>query len=198
MNAPFALEPGQLLDAGKVRAGLRTYLGLAGGIDSPQTFGSRSTDMLGRIGPAPLSAGDRIRVGAMTGPEPALGAVPAEGPASELEVALLLGPREEWIAARSRTALADSLYTVTPDSNRVGVRLDGAALAWAREDELRSEGIVPGAVQVPRSGQPVLLLADCPTTGGYPVIGVVPERDLDRVAQLRPGGRLRFRPAQPA
>ena len=76
----------------------------------------------------------------------------------------------------------------------MGVRLEGPPLTWARRDELRSEGIVPGAVQVPPSGQPIVLLADHPTTGGYPVMGVVGERDLDRVAQLRPGDRLRLRP----
>ena len=198
INAPFELEAGQVLEIGPVRAGLRAYLGLAGGIDAPESFGSRATDTLGRIGPEPLGSDDQIRLLPPAGPAPTLAAVPARTPASEIEVALLLGPREEWIAERSRAALPGGTYTVTPQSDRVGVRLQGPPLAWAREDELRSEGIVPGAVQVPRSGQPVILLADCPTSGGYPVIGVVPERDLDRIAQLRPGGRLSFRPRPPA
>ncbi|MEO8969563.1 MAG: allophanate hydrolase subunit 2 family protein, partial [Solirubrobacteraceae bacterium] len=113
---------------------------------------------------------------------------------AEIEVALLLGPREDWFAPELVAGLRDRRYTVGAASDRVGIRLQGEPLRWARSGELRSEGIVPGAVQVPPAGQPIVLLADHPTTGGYPVLGVVAEGDLDRVAQLPPGGRLRFRP----
>ena len=113
---------------------------------------------------------------------------------TEVEVALLLGPRDDWLQAGALDDLRGSAYTVAAASNRVGVRLEGPRLAWARRGELRSEGVVPGAVQVPPSGQPIVLLADHPTTGGYPVVGVVAERDLDRIAQLRPGNRVRMRP----
>ena len=125
---------------------------------------------------------------------PAVDVVPVLEPADEIEVGLLLGPRDDWLEARALDALHGGAYTVGAASNRVGVRLEGPRLRWARRAELRSEGIVPGAVQVPPSGQPIVLLADHPTTGGYPVVGVVGERDLDRVAQLRPGDRMRIRP----
>jgi allophanate hydrolase subunit 2 len=82
---------------------------------------------------------------------------------------------------------------VTPSANRVGIRLDGPALERARHDELPSEGLVTGAVQVPPSGRPILLLNDHPTTGGYPVVGVVDPRDLPLAAQLRPGDTVAFR-----
>ena len=130
----------------------------------------------------------------MRGDPPAVDVVPVLAPGDEIEVRLWLGPREDWLQERALDALHDAAYTVGAASNRVGVRLEGPRLPWARRAELRSEGIVPGAVQVPPSGEPIVLLADHPTTGGYPVVGVVAERDLDRVAQLRPGNRIRLRP----
>jgi allophanate hydrolase subunit 2 len=102
------------------------------------------------------------------------------------------GPRADWFADGAVAALCGSAYVVQADSNRVGLRLRGTPLVRARPDELPSEGMVLGAVQVPPDGQPVVLLADHPTTGGYPVLGVVREEDLWQCAQLRPGERVSF------
>ena len=194
MHTPIAIGAGQELSVGRARRGVRTYVAFAGGLGVAAVLGSRSTDTLGGLGPARLAAGDRLTVLDPIGEPPAIDVVPVAEPEAEIEVALLLGPREDWFAPELVARLHDRRYTVGAASNRVGLRLEGEPLQWARSGELRSEGIVPGAVQVPPSGQPIVLMADHPTTGGYPVLGVVAEDDLDRVAQLRPGGRLRFRP----
>ena len=103
------------------------------------------------------------------------------------------GPRDDWFTAQALSALAGESYQVTAASNRSGLRLAGPRLARARRDELPSEGMAAGSLQVSHDGQPILLLADRPTTGGYPVIGVVVSADLDVAAQLRPGQPVRFR-----
>jgi allophanate hydrolase subunit 2 len=108
---------------------------------------------------------------------------------------VLPGPRRDWLQPAAWSALISAEWAVSPDSDRVGLRLTGPRLVRAREDELPSEGLVPGALQVPPDGAPVLFLADHPVTGGYPVPAVVVTADLPAVAQLRPGDTLRFRPA---
>lgn len=194
MHTPVVVRAGQVLAVGRASRGVRTYVAVAGGLGGAAVLASRSTDTLGGLGPAPLARGDRLTVMGPPGEPPPVDALPVSAPEAEIEVTLLLGPREDWFTSQAIAGLHAGAYTVGAASNRVGVRLEGAPLIWARSEELRSEGLVPGAVQVPPSGQPIVLMADHPTTGGYPVLGVVSERDLDRVAQLRPGGRLRFRP----
>jgi allophanate hydrolase subunit 2 len=108
-------------------------------------------------------------------------------------VRLLLGPRSDWFTPAAVSALDGAAYVVAADSNRIGLRLTGQAVERAREGELPSEGMVLGAVQVPPSGQPVVFLNDHPTTGGYPVVGVVLDEDLQVCAQARPGDRLTLR-----
>jgi allophanate hydrolase subunit 2 len=110
----------------------------------------------------------------------------------------IAGPRDDWFAAAALDALATGTYVVSPASNRTGLRLTGPELRRARAGELLSEGVAAGSLQVTHDGQPILLLADRPTTGGYPVIAVVVSTDLRLAAQLRPGQQLRFRvsPAQ--
>jgi allophanate hydrolase subunit 2 len=127
--------------------------------------------------------------------------VPGPGPAdpeAEVRVAALAGPRADWLDDASQAGFWQVSWEITPDEDRVGVRLTGPVLRRAaafREAELPSEGLVRGAVQVPPSGLPVIFLADHPVTGGYPVVAVVLDADVDRVAQVRPGQRLRFAPA---
>jgi allophanate hydrolase subunit 2 len=107
-------------------------------------------------------------------------------------VQVLPGPRLDWFTSRAWTTLTGQPYSVTEDSNRIGLRLDGAQLERAEQGELPSEGMVRGALQIPPSGRPVLFLADHPVTGGYPVLGYVRDADVDRCAQLVPGQRVRF------
>ncbi|MEW9553142.1 biotin-dependent carboxyltransferase family protein [Nonomuraea sp. NPDC050783] len=192
MGAPFWVPAGAELRLGAPARGLRTYLAVRGGIAVEPVLGSRSTDSLSGLGPEPLRAGALLPVG----PPGAAGVIavdvaplPEPGPAV---LRLLPGPRDDWFAPGALAELCAAPYTVTQDSNRVGVRLRGPGLARAREGELPSEGMVPGAVQVPPSGQPIVFLADHPPTGGYPVIGVLRTADLAVAAQLRPGDEVRF------
>jgi allophanate hydrolase subunit 2 len=106
-----------------------------------------------------------------------------------------LGPRDDWFTAAAVATLFAAEFTVTPVSDAVGLRLDGPALARAHTDELPSEGVVRGSVQVPPDGKPIIFQADHPVTGGYPVIAVLTPASADRAAQLRPGATVRFRPA---
>lgn len=188
----LTLPAGALLDVSPATAGVRSYVGVAGGIAAPPVLGSRARDTLAGLGPAPLAAGDVLGVGPSCGPPPAVDfTVPA--PAREVVVLRLgPGPRTDWFGTAGLDALAAARYVLSPSSNRVGARLSGPAVPRLRDGELESEGMVLGAVQVPPDGQPVVLLADHPTTGGYPVIGVVEPRDLPALAQARPGTAVRF------
>ncbi len=193
-DAPVALRAGATLRLGTPAAGLRTYLAVRGGIAVEPVLGSRSTDLLAGLGPAALREGDVLPVGDPTGGMPGVdvAAVP-DPPAGEVAVRLLPGPRSDWLTDEALELLGTAAWTVTSESNRIGLRLDGPALARRVSDELPSEGLVRGALQVPPSGTPVLFLADAPVTGGYPVAGYVADADVDRCAQLRPGQTLRLR-----
>lgn len=202
---PLALDEGDELRIGTPGAGVRCYVAVRGGWDVAPVLGSCATDTLAGIGPAPLRAGDRLRVG--TAPGGARPGAVLTGAASppplprrgELVVLdIVLGPRSDWFSPAALDLLIHQEWTVTPQSDRVGMRLAGTEpLTRSRQGELPSEGTVAGAIQVPAGGQPVLFLADHPLTGGYPVIGAVVARDLDRAAQIPVGARLRFRPIGP-
>lgn len=194
MNAPVTVRPGQRLIIGVPRQGLRTYLAFRGGIAVPEVLGSRSTDLLSGIGPAPLKPGDQLPLGREIGGFPSLSAVPAPGYDPDPVLGLLPGPRDDWFTPDALASLCGSPYQVTTESNRVGIRLSGPTLTRAFPGELPSEGVVTGSLQVPPGGQPILFLADHPVTGGYPVIAVVTAAGIDRAAQLRPGEHVRFRP----
>ncbi|RKT35920.1 biotin-dependent carboxylase-like uncharacterized protein [Microbacterium sp. AG1240] len=191
---------GEELSLAPFVAGVRAYVAVRGGIDVPVVAGSRSTDTLAGLGGAPLRAGDGLEVGREgLGEVPTVDAVPwlthAESP---IEVRLAPGPRAEWFAASALSLLFDGAWTVGSAADRVGLRLDGPTLERVRDGELPSEGMVPGALQVPPSGRPTILLADGPVTGGYPVIAVVADASLDALGQARPGDRLRFSHARPS
>jgi biotin-dependent carboxylase-like uncharacterized protein len=197
-NAPVRLRAGQTLRLGPPLSGLRTYLGVRGGIDVPAVLGSRATDVLAGLGPAVVRDGDLLPVGTSPLPMADVDLAPVSDPATgEVTVAVLPGPRADWFGDEGWARLTGQAWTVTSESNRVGLRLDGDALERVRSGELPSEGMVRGALQVPPSGQPVLFLADHPVTGGYPVIGYVADdplrSDVDRCAQLQPGQTVRFR-----
>jgi biotin-dependent carboxylase-like uncharacterized protein len=202
------VEDGARLVVGTPGQGVRSYLAVRGGLRTPVVLGSRSTDLLSGIGSA-LTAGAVLPVGGPPpDPVPPADLAPATTPAAAAVTGLgagpaggavvlrvLLGPRDDWFTAGAVLALRESPWLVTDASNRVGARLAGPTLHRARRQELPSEAAVPGALQVPGNGQPVLFLADHPVTGGYPVIAVVVTADLDRAAQARPGQYLRFQTA---
>jgi KipI family sensor histidine kinase inhibitor len=192
-----AWPAGGELHVARLDHGAHAYLAVRGGIAAPVLAGSRATDTLAGLGPAPLRTGDGIRVGGdVSGPLPAPPLSPWGPPDDVLiEVPLGAGPRAEWFTPDALAALYESIWTVSSDVDRVGMRLEGPELTRARAGELPSEGMVPGALQVPPSGRPVILGPDAPVTGGYPVIAVVADAARDRLAQARPGTRVRFRHA---
>jgi len=192
-NAPLTLAAGQHFALGAPVSGARTYVAVRGGIDVPKVLGSRSTDLLSGLGPDVLAAGDRLPIGHSVRPMPGVdvAAVP-EPEGGEVVVQLQPGPRRDWFTDDAWASLLSQRYTVTAQSNRIGLRLDGAPLERAITRELPSEGMVRGALQIPSSGTPVLFLADHPVTGGYPVVGYVIDDDVDRCGQLRTGQTLRF------
>lgn len=180
---------GARLAVGAPEQGMRVYLAVAGGIDVDPVLGSRSTDTLAWVGPPQVEVDQVLPTGRPMGPpvEHETPRPPRPGP-----LRVRPGPRTDWFEPEAFGTLLGSSYAVGPQSNRIGVRLEGPTLDRRRHDELPSEPVVIGAIQVPPSGEPVVFLADHPTTGGYPVIGVVDEEDLWQCAQARPGDRLRF------
>lgn len=193
LNAPAVLRAGETLRLGIPSTGLRTYVAVRGGVDVDPVLGSRSTDLLSGLGPPQVAAGDVLAVGKEHGPMPGVDLAPVAAPVGgQLAVRLLPGPRRDWFTEAGWASLVGQTYTVSSNSNRIGVRLEGEPLERARTGELPSEGMELGALQIPPSGLPVLFLADHPVTGGYPVIAYVAAADLDACAQLRPGQSLRF------
>jgi biotin-dependent carboxylase-like uncharacterized protein len=189
------IPAGALLEVGPASAGLRSYVAVAGGVGGELVLGSRSHDLLSGLGPRPLRAGDRLALGEDTGAEPpAVDVAPQPAPPAALELTLWDGPRRDRLDPQGESTVRAATWTVASASNRIGLRLEGPALTLASRDELRSEGIVTGAVQVPPDGRPLIFLRDHPTTGGYPVIGVIDPGDLSACAQARPGVPVRFHP----
>ena len=184
------VRAGQTLKLAAPRERMRSYVAIAGGLALQPVLGSLSTDLKGGFGGLEgraLRDGDRLPLnpGAAL-PSRRVGMRPPEWTP---EVRALPGPEHDDFAA---DALWASGWTVTPQSNRMGYRLAGPALQRERGQELASHGVLPGVVQVPPSGQPIVLLADAQTTGGYPKIAVVIRADLWKLGQLRLGARLRF------
>lgn len=184
----LTLPAGATVRLGAPATGLRSYLAVRGGIAAEPVLGSRSTDTLSGLGPLRLRAGDVLRIGPGGGQISGAAAHPGDAPAV---LPVRWGPRDDWFTRPARGWFIDAEWTVRSDSDRVGIRLEGPSLERERRDELPSEPMLPGAVQVPADGQPILFGPDAPVTGGYPVIAVV--TDLDRAAQLRPGDVVRFR-----
>ncbi len=188
---------GAVLDIGPAERGIRYLLAVRGGLDVAAVLGSRSRDTLSGLGPEPIAPGQVLEVA----PEPAASvpivdqnpAFPPPRDAVTLE--LHPGPRADWFADTAHTALFESVWRLSEQADRIGARLVGPPLDRQRTGELESEGTVPGSIQVASGGQPTILLADRPVTGGYPVIAIVASSSLDAVAQLRPGQGVRFRHA---
>lgn len=193
LNSVRSVGPGEVVTLTVPSAGVRSYLAVRGGIDVDPVLGSRSYDTLSSIGPPPLRVGDRIPVGTAGGDFPSVDQAPiAAVTGAAVSLTVIRGPRDDWFT--DPDALTRHLWTVSEHTDRIGLRLVGPPLEhrWPGR-ELPSEAMIRGAIQVPPSGQPVMLGADHPVTGGYPVVGVLPAADTDAVAQLRPGQSVRFR-----
>ncbi|MGE2833175.1 biotin-dependent carboxyltransferase family protein [Mycobacterium sp. SMC-4] len=199
-NSIHHAHDGQVISLGTPRTGLRSYLAVRGGFDVAPVLGSRSYDVLSAIGPAPLRRGDVLPVGTPSDDFPEIDQAPVAAISDDvLEVDVVPGPRDDWFA--DPDILVRTNWQVTDRSDRVGVRLVGMPLEYRWADrQLPSEGVTRGAIQVPPNGFPVILGPDHPVTGGYPVIGVVTDDDVDKIAQARPGQTIRLhwsRPRQP-
>ena len=190
-HCSFPLRAGDRLTIQPPPVGLRNYLAIRGGVKITRTLGSRSTDILSGLGPKPLRAGQRLKLCRPRRPLPDIDLAPPHPPRRLVD--LTPGPRRDWFTDQAWDALLAEEWTATADGNRVAVRLEGPQLDRRITDELPSEGLLRGAMQVPASGQPLIFLADHPVTGGYPVIAVLTDRGADHAAQLRPGDRVRFR-----
>ncbi|KUJ84530.1 allophanate hydrolase [Microbulbifer flavimaris] len=189
---------GALLQGGMARSGLRGYLAVAGGFQSTPVWGSRATTVgegLGGLCGEPLRVGDQLPY--VADDDGLLRQTPCEfqreyGEQTEpLNLRLVPSNQFEKFSPSARQKLFSQSYQIAPDSDRMGVRLTGATLGQV-PGNLVSEAVCPGAVQVPSNGQPIVLMRDCQTIGGYPKIGHVYSVDLDWLAQARPGSRVRF------
>jgi biotin-dependent carboxylase-like uncharacterized protein len=193
MHQTLRVKAGTDLVCGRVLDGWRGYLAVAGGIRGPGVMGSASSDTLAGLGPPPLSPGDRLIIGKHADVAPAFYfRTPPRYTAAMVRLRVLPGPQQDWFAPAALLVLREATYKVSARSDRTGVRLDGTALARVRQDELPSMGMATGALQVPNTGQPIALLANHGTTGGYPVIACIVTADLPLLAQLAPGAELRF------
>ncbi|MDR7416268.1 MAG: 5-oxoprolinase subunit PxpB [Armatimonadota bacterium] len=192
LNRPVRWRRGEVVRFRGRRRGMWAYLAVGGGIRVPPVLGSRSTHVRARLGGLegrPLRTGDVLPVGHGLGVGTPPSSEPTRGP-----VRVLPGPHLGAFAAGAFERFVASAYTVSAHSDRSGYRLEGPRIPHAGPGEILSQGMLPGAVQVPPDGQPIVLMRDGPTTGGYPVLAVIPEEELGRFAQYGPGEVVRFTP----
>lgn len=193
-GAAFAVDAGDEIAIDPPGAGMRSYLALRGGFRVAPVLGSAATDTLAHVGPEPITAG-AVLAGAnrpafaVAAPEPE---PPLPKPGDLVALPVTLGPRTDWFTPEMVRHFLAQEWLVTPQSSRVGIRLQGDAVTREDARELPSEGTETGAIQIPHSGQPVLFLADHPLTGGYPVIATLRPEALDLAGQIPPGARIRF------
>jgi biotin-dependent carboxylase-like uncharacterized protein len=192
---PFTLGAGERLRFVSRIAGSRATLAVAGGFTVPQVFGSRSTSLTSRLGPfggRALRTGDVLPFGRTAGAPARRRGRPIPLPRGGARVRVMLGPHENWFTEQAKQLIERGRYVVTPDSNRMGYRLDGPRLEHAQLHDLLSDATPEGSIQVPGSGCPILLMADRQTTGGYPRIATVITADLPVAGQLAPGDWIEF------
>lgn len=197
---PALIKKGTIFHCGSAVSGCRAYLAVAGGIDVPLVLGCRSTYLHGRFGGyegRALKEGDLLSMNEpplAVSPNPSRWSIGSLAPVynDNPTLRVILGSEFNWLSPRSQEELFSAEFEVTAQSDRMGYRLSGPQLEFTTPRELVSEAVCPGVIQVPADGQPILLMADCATTGGYPKVGCVASVDLPLAAQLRPGTKLRF------
>jgi biotin-dependent carboxylase-like uncharacterized protein len=191
VDVPLTLAAADKLEVATPSTGLYTYLSVAGGIDVEPVLGSRSTDTLSGIGPAVLSGGALLPIGRAVDTGEAHGSVAPDGAGRPGDaVPVHAGPHLDSVGRHAFDAFASTVWRVAATSDRTAVRLEGDAIS-ADVGDMASEGLFPGAVQLPPDGVPIVFLANHPATGGYPVIAVVALSHLATLAQTRPGGVVR-------
>ena len=192
----FTVRTGQRLKFGRIIQGARAYLAIAGGAQTAPVLGSRATHVVSRMGGfqgRALAAGDVIPIEAAPGTRPSRKAagltLPTKGRAL---LRVIPGPQDDWFHPEALRTIGGVAFRISPRSNRMGYRLQGPPLRRVREGELISEPVGIGAIQVPAAGEPILLMADRQTAGGYPKIGHVITADLPLAGQLAPGDFIEF------
>jgi len=191
------VKAGDGLKLGAARTGVRAYVAISGGIDTPPALGSRATYVRGQfggLGGRGLKKGDRIPLGPSRAAR--LGRVRAEripDYGGEPEIRVVLGPQDDRFTDRGIAAFLDGPYEMSPQSDRMGARLRGPLIEHACGHDIISDGIPLGGIQVVGDGQPIVLLVDRQSTGGYTKIATVCSFDIGRAGQVKPGQRLRFR-----
>ncbi|KAA1432546.1 5-oxoprolinase/urea amidolyase family protein [Mycolicibacter arupensis] len=196
-NSIQRVRRGQVVSLGTPRSGLRSYLAVRGGIEVAPVLGSRSYDVMGGIGPAPLRDGDVVRIGERTGHYPEIDQAPVATITDDVvELRVTPGPRDDWFV--DPDIMVRTNWLVSNRSDRVGMRLVGMPLEYRwPERQLPAEGTDRGAIQILPNGFPIILGPDHPVTGAYPVIGVVVDDDIDTLAQVRPGQTVRMHWSRP-
>ncbi len=192
LNGPLRVPADAELRVGRPTAGLRSYVAVRGGLDVPKVLGSRSTDVGAGVGLPPLAGGDRLALGTSWVGHPGVDVAAVATPSREALLHGVLAARIDLFDADARAALTTTCWTVSADSDRVGLRLVGAPLIRLGSEEMFSEGTLAGAVEVPPDGQPIVFLNEYPSTCGYPVVAVLDRADLDVAGQLVPGARVRL------
>lgn len=199
LNAAFVVAAGAQLRFGRRVRGARAYLAVAGGIAIPPTLGSRATHLISGMGGLdgrPLKAGDQLPLGESTRTGKALSAQRRSPvvslPERDARVRVIAGPQQDYFAADALDVLQSAPYAISNTSDRMGFRLDGPRLRHARGADIISDATPLGVLQVPASGQPILLMADRQTSGGYPKIATVISADIGVAGQLGPGDTIAF------
>lgn len=190
-SAPLHLNPGDTISVGATTVGIRVYLAVAGGIDVEPVLNSRSYDTLAKLGPEPIRPNDQLPIGVANLDRIVVDSIPTRS-TTKARLTVYPGPHLNYFPDHARDILLSEKYEVSPTSDRIGVRLIGPAIPRLPGREVPSAPMIRGAIQVPPDGQPVILGPDHPVTGGYPVIGVIADDDVDALAQLRPGERVQF------
>lgn len=197
-NKAYKINKGDILSMGAAKSGMRAYLAVAGGIVGEYVFGSASTNLKfafgGHFGKK-LQSGDVLSIG--TGAFP-LGEIdkweiPESEYSKDAQLRVVLGPQNEMFTDEDIRLFLSQEYEVTAQSDRMGIRLSGEPLKSKNGMDIISDGIVFGSVQVPNSGEPIILMADHQTTGGYAKIATVISVDLPRASQLSAGNTVRFK-----
>ncbi|WP_321328643.1 biotin-dependent carboxyltransferase family protein [uncultured Ilyobacter sp.] len=192
------VNPQDELSFGIMNKGCRGYISFAGGIDVPEVMGSKSTYIKGKIGGlegGPLKAGDILK---LKNPKsfPTEKKLPQKYRplySNHYELRVILGPQDDYFTSAGMDTFLSGKYTVTNECDRMGIRLEGEKIEHISGGDILSDGIVPGSIQVPGQGKPIIMMADCQTTGGYTKIATVISSDLKNLAQARPGDILTFK-----
>ena len=201
--ATLVLKPGDMVRIGVARQGVRIYVAFSGGIDVPCVLGSRATYLRGRLGGLEgraLRRGDTLRLAPHVGPRRPRRLAAAEIPPleSEPEIRVVVGPQADRFTREGLEAFLASPYVMLPQSDRMGARLSGPRITHTKGHDIISDGIALGSIQVPGDGQPIVMLVDRQSTGGYTKVATVGSFDIGRIGQVKPGQRLRFRAVEVA